>query len=196
MAKAEIDETELVQQRNVAGLLQDIVNHPVHGPAFFKAKKELRPNWPKGTHEQLTEEKSTFSADLSDIRRELAEAKAEREREKTLSSFMTGWEKQRAVLRKNGYTDEGIEAVERLAQERGIVDLEAAEALFAKLHPPEPPVTPSGFGTWDFFDPAQGEKDSYIKKLFDTRGEDDNAALSEAKKAIQDMRAQQQGQRR
>jgi hypothetical protein len=46
----------------------------------------------------------------------------------------------RAALQKGGYTDEGIAAVEKLMEEYGIPDHEAAASLHEKLQPPAEPV--------------------------------------------------------
>ena len=64
-------------------------------------------------------------------------ARAERDR---LSEFSSGWERQRRTLRDGGWREEGITAVEKLAQERGIPDLEVAAAFFEKQNPPAQPV--------------------------------------------------------
>jgi hypothetical protein len=83
-----------------------------------------------------------------------------------------------------GYATEGVEAIEKLMEERSIADHEAAEALFAKMNPPPPPLMTGG-NRWDWTAP-EIKNDVDLKPLFE--GNDDaflgpaiQAALKEAR---------------
>lgn len=79
--------------------------------------------------------------------RDAAEARATRERE-VQNSITLGQDR----LRTAGWTDEGITNVEKLMQDRGLTDYEAAAALFERSQPKDEPVMPSDFGrNWDLF---------------------------------------------
>jgi hypothetical protein len=91
--------------------------------------------------------------DVAAIRAELAAEKELRAKDKADEvkrrqdeSIEATISKSRAKLRKSGYDDEGIEGIEKLMQERGLTDYEAAEALFEKNIPQADPVMPADFG--------------------------------------------------
>ena len=67
----------------------------------------------------------------------------QRDADKKTADFADSWSKQKQKLMRSGYTDDGVAAVEKLAEERGIPDLEAAAALFEKLNPPAEPAHPA-----------------------------------------------------
>lgn len=81
-----------------------------------------------------------------------AEAAQKSEIEKTIKGG-------RKKLSEAGWTKEGIEGVEKLMQERGLADYEAAAALFEKENPKEESTVPSNFTkSWDLFEaPADNE---------------------------------------
>ena len=49
-------------------------------------------------------------------------------------------------LRNKGYSDDGIEKIEKLMTDRGIADYEAASALFDRMNPAPSPTAPSYVG--------------------------------------------------
>lgn len=71
------------------------------------------------------------------------ETRAKEDRERSTTGKI---EEGRAALRKKGYTDEGIAAVEKLMQDEGIIHYEAAASLLASRTPPEEAVTPTHYG--------------------------------------------------
>ncbi len=95
---------------------------------------------------------------------------------------------EKAQLRKKGWTDEGIDGVLKLAEERGSADLEAMAALFDVLHPPAEVVSPgSGYGLNSMFE--QGSDDAEeMAALFNTKGEDPNALNTLIGKGLDDSR--------
>lgn len=192
MAKVEIDETELLNYRSVSHAVQAILKDPEAADLLVRAKRKALPDAPPGDYEKQRAPIENVSKELAELRKQMAEDKAERERAARVAEFTATWEGGKGKLRQAGYTDEGVAAIEKLAQERGIPDLEAAQALFDKLNPPQEPSSPSGFGTWDFFstDDKGQPQDDYIKRLFDSRGDDDNAVLREARKVLQQERGQ------
>ena len=93
-------------------------------------------------------------ADLAKEREERAAEKATREADDAKRDMERRWLAGRATLRDDGYTQEGIDAVEQLMEKRGIADHEAARALHEKLNPPPEPVVTGGT-RWNFFDRAE-----------------------------------------
>ena len=91
----------------------------------------------------------------------------------------------------------GVQYLARhLHLDRGFGEEFGAAALFDKMNPPQQVATPSGYGTWDFFDAPAGDNGDFIKKLIDSRGEDDRLVLAEAGKVMQEIRGTSSGARR
>ena len=186
----EIDETEYVAQRNLATLVQTMLNNPQARELLHKATKIVNPAAviPEvDAKEAVLGELAKTNERLAALTQEREEEKAQREADKRTAEFAAGWNRQKSTLIKNGYTDEGIAGVEKLAEERGIADLEAAAALFDRLHPPPDPVQPRGSGNWDLFEGAQDSDEEERKRLL--ANPDDAGALGGLiNKALADAR--------
>jgi hypothetical protein len=135
---------------------------------------------------ELDEEKKARADEKTALQKSLddeKEAKAAKEREASATAEI---DKSRRKLKKDGYTAEAIDKIEKLMEERGLVDYEAATALFDKSLPREEMNVPGDYGrSWNAFDVndqaeddkllVQG-KDSWkvwqkgqIKKFFDEK---------------------------
>jgi len=192
MATREVDEQEYLASVGVVQAVQSMLKHPEARKLVLKAQKTVNPNAviPEiDAAAPLANELAGVTKRLDDIAASIAADKAARDAEAKVNEFATAWGKQKAKLRDAGYYDDAIEAIEKLAQERGIPDLEAAAALHEKLHPPASPASPSGFGTWNFLEPTEKEGE-FTKKLLETKGDDDGALRSEINKALADVRGQ------
>jgi len=191
MAMREIDETEYVQMRNLVGTLGKMMAHPQARGMVLQAQKTVNPD---AVIPEI-DAAAPLKAAQDDIRKMIEEDRAERKREreereegKRVSEFTNRWEAKKKALREDGYSTEYVEGVEKLAQERGLADLDAAAALFDRLNPP-PTVAAPGGGNWDIFGNAdKGAEDEFMKKLWDTRGESDGVVLAEAGRAISEIR--------
>lgn len=190
--KIEIDETDFLNYQSVANAVQTILKNPEAADLLVQAKRKAMPDAPLGDYERQQAPIAAVSKQVAELQKQLADERAERERQARVNEFSAGWERAKGKLRQSGYTDAGIDEIEKLAQERGIANLEDAAAVFDKLHPPQEPASPTGFGTWNFFEPGEDGKpqDNYIKALFDSRGEDENAVLRESHKVLQELRGQ------
>ena len=87
-----------------------------------------------------------MSKTVADLRKEIADDKAEREKKIRLDALNGTVEGGLAKLRRAGWTDEGLTEVRKLMDEKGILDSEIAAAYYEKQHPPQTPATPSGVG--------------------------------------------------
>jgi len=190
MAAREIDEAEYVAQRQLATLFNTMLQHPDARKLVQKATKIVNPQAaiPEiDAKEEVMTEVEKVRADLLALREERDTEKAQREADKKTADFADSWGKQKNKLLRGGYTDEGVTAVEKLAEERGIPDLEAAAALFEKLNPPPDPAQPRGSGNWDLFEGAQDTDDDERKRLL--ANPDDTGALGGLiNKALADVR--------
>lgn len=187
MAKTvEIDETALLAQQGVVQLVNDILKHPDGRKLIQQATKLARPDAAIPEYDAKQEVLGVVNEvreSQAAILKRLDDDKTARDAEKQLETFSRQWDQQKDRLRAAGWMDDGIEKVEALAKDRGIADLEIAAAYFEKLNPPAEPVVPDGFGSFDIFNPPEGEGDE-MKRLIESRGEDNGALSSLVNKAL------------
>ena len=154
MALVEIDESELEAHKKVTASLNALLSNPKTRRKVLEAQKELNP----GLVIPELDAAEPFNAALSEITnavKSLAdsvtadrEKAAERER---LQELNGKWNQGRNKLLKSGYTDEGLAAVEKFMEERGVADHEVGAAAFEKLHPPQEDIRPVGGNRYDIF---------------------------------------------
>lgn len=191
MALVQVEETELLQSRQIAEALTKIAAKPEARRKMLEARKLAEPN----VAIPELDAAAPVNEALAEIRKELAEERAalkkQREEEaeqRKIAEFRDRWNGQKSQLRSSGWTDDGIAEVEKHAQERGIADLEIAAAHYEKLHPPAEPVTPNGSGSWGFFGEQQAEDDTFVKSMVESRGLDEGALNKEIGLAIREAR--------
>lgn len=189
MATVEIDESELANLRRVNDVAVRIGKNAKARALLQEAVAEAAPEEAGPEHRirtEFSEALTSIREDLSKDREERAKEKQEREADAAKRALETRWMSGRTSLREAGYTQEGIDAVEQLMEQRGIADHEAARALHERLNPPaEPAVT--GGSRWNFLDrAAEATSDSAFKALMS--GDDETflataipAALKEAR---------------
>ena len=192
MALREIDESELLSQQAVVRTVNAMLANKDARKLLLQARKAADPN---AVIPEI-DAAAPVQSELAEMRRYMEEdraqraaEKAEREQAAKLGEFQRDWNKQKSKLRKDGWGDEGIDEIEKHAQERGIFDLEVAAAHWEKLHPPAEPVQPNGSGSWGFFD-AKTRDDTFVKSMFDSGCEDEGALDAEISAALKDFRSQ------
>lgn len=192
MAVRQVDEAEFLNAQAVMRAVDMMMADKDARKLLLQARKKSDP---KAVIPEL-DAAEPVNAEVAEIRKMLSEQKevmaaekAEREQQARLAEFAKGWEKQRSKLRGDGWRDEGIEGIEKLAQERGIPDLEVAAAYFEKLHPPAEPVQPNGTGSWGFFE-GNSEDDTFIKAMIASKGDDEGALDREIAATLKDFRSQ------
>ena len=194
MPKIEIDEADWAAQQSVTKLFADMLNNPDARKQVLSAKKAVRPNEPIPEIDAARpgiEAVEALSKEFRDFRTALETEKQTREATAKAQEFQTAWDRSKQSLKNDGWLDDGIASIEKLAQDRGIPDLEAAAALYSKLHPQPEPVQPSGYGRFNLFDMPTDQaenKDNFVKKLLETRGDADNVLDPEIRAAINDVR--------
>lgn len=94
------------------------------------------------------------------------------------------------LLRSRGYGKEGIDSVEKLMRERGIPDYEAAEALHARIHPPDEMAVPGSQSAFDVFaGDAPNAEDEFKRWAAGPKGrEGTSAANQEIRKVLSEIR--------
>lgn len=190
MATREIDETELLAKDRVVLLFNEMLQHPESRKLVQQATKAVRPNTVIPEFDAKNEvfgEMDKMRAEHAAAMKMIADEKADREAQAKQNDFKAGWDRQKDSLRNKGWLDDGVDKVEAFALEHGISDLSiAADAYEARMPAPEP-VTPSGFGGFDIFQPP-GEDDTAMKTLLESRGEDPHALNKLINEALGDIR--------
>jgi ribosome assembly protein YihI (activator of Der GTPase) len=180
MPKIEIDEETWNAQQRTMATLGLIAKNPKAKKLVEQAHKLIDPNAPTPTIEAeapleaaLTEVNKTIAELRKERDEEKAAAKAERDLNALKARQDDGW----ARLRQDRtWTPAGLEKVQEIMNQKGILDPEDAAVIFLRDNPPPPPAMPGGTGAWNFLEtPADDQVD--IKKLIETKGE--NAPLLE-----------------
>ena len=192
MAAVEIDEVELLRLRKQDQTVQHIWGNPKARRKIQEAVKEADPNMRIPELEIEEAAKAPVMAlekTVADLQKQIADDKAEREKNDKLNALNTSVESGFGKLRKSGWTDDGLVEVKTLMEERGIIDPEIAAAYYEKQHPPQVPATPSGVGAWNFGEVAD-DTDAYSKALMASKNaaENDSLVMREAGKALQEIR--------
>ena len=190
MPTAEIDEVELLRLRRQDQTVHALMANPKAKRKVLEAYREHDPN---ARIPELDAEAAAaapvneLTKTVADLRKEIADDKAEREKKIRLDALNGTVEGGMAKLRREGWQDEGLAEVRKIMDEKGILDPEIAAAYYEKQHPPQTPATPSGVGGWNFVENVQdGEAD--LKKLLDSKGNNEALADKMAREALTEVR--------
>ena len=190
----EIEETQFLANQPLAKVVSDMLKHKDARKLILSAQKLVQPDAvipeidaAAPIKDELEKAKKEFADGLAEIKKAREDEVAERRRAELTSK----WEAGRNSLKAEGYNDEGIAAVEKLMEQKGLIDHEDGKTIFEKLHPPQTPAQSTGFGSFNFLDDAKGDKaDTNMKRLLESRGEDEGALNSMVNTALQEARAQ------
>lgn len=170
----EVDEEQLLSDQKLRATVGRLMANPKAKLLIQEAAKVVDPtaNTPELDAVRAAGEKlDPVSKELSELRKEMAEEKANREARERLQALNAQHEAGFSRLRQQGWTDKGIEEVRKIMEEKGILDHDIAAAYHEKLHPPQNLVTPNGSGGWNFMDQVSADTDADLKKLIETKGD-------------------------
>ena len=174
MPMVEVDEAELLEARRMRGVLAKITADPKRKARLELLHKEVDPTVPTPTNDMLTPIDNAGTAgskEMADLRKQLADEKAESERQRNLAALSGRVDAGLADLKRAGWMDEGIAKVKAIMEEKGLLDVDDAVAIFERRNPPPAPIAPGGSGAWNFMDDAAtGDADADIKKMIETKG--------------------------
>ncbi len=86
-------------------------------------------------------------------------------------------------------TDPGVLKVKAIMEEKGLLDVDDAVAIFERRNPPPAPIAPGGSGAWNFMDDtAAGDADADIKKMIETKGNSDALLNTMINKTLGEVR--------
>ena len=189
MALVEIDETELVNYRNITGAVQKMLADPRTRGKLLEAQKTINPN---AVIPELDAQKPVFDAvnglkdELKALKEQRDADKAEADKEKTLTNLKNQWEAGRVKARRAGYTAEGIAQLEAFMEEKGVGDHEIAMPAFERMNPPSSAVDATGAAKFDPFQSMKSEGDD-MKLLLD--GDDQHFLNKRIKETLAGVRS-------
>jgi len=193
MPLVEIDETELQQSTSARRFLETLMRNPKARRKVLEAQKEVKPDDPMLKEleqpDPVEELRASYSKELSELKKELAEKEAKREQDEKLSSLKRIEDDGIAKLKSEGWTEDGIKSVKEIMDKKGIMDPLDAAAIYEKAHPPATPVMPNQYGGWNFAEMPKDDNDD-LKKLIESRGESNQLIDKIAGDALRDVRGQ------
>lgn len=191
MAKIEIEEGDLLAKNNVVQAMQELLGNAQARDLVLRARKIVKPD---AVIPEL-DARAPVEAALAQVNETLAKLQKDRadeiaanEAEKKTRKFAQAWDDQKAGLRAQGYTDEGIARIEEHAAKEGIPSLRAAAADFDRLNPP---ATVSATTSYDVLSYVQSPPadDEPMKALMESKGEDNGALNTLIRNALTESRS-------
>lgn len=191
MPAVEIDEVELLRLRKQDQTIHALMAHPTAKKKVFEAFKARDPD-AKIPELEIEEAAKAPVVELQKtvetLQKQLEDDKAERQRNATLSQLEGTIAREKAALRRQGWTDEGLSALDKVMEEKGITDVTVAAAYYEKVNPPPEPINSrSGIGGWDFTSQIQ-DSELDLKALIETKGNNEALADKMAREALKDIR--------
>ena len=190
----DIDEAELLRLRKLETQVGALLSSPSARKKLAAAVKEVSPD------DKLAKEADAvdpIDARFAALQGELAAektarvaAEAKREQDVKLAALSRLRADGIAALRRDQWTDAGIQAVEKLMEEKGILDPLDAAAIYEKAHPPQMPLNPaSGTGGYNFITPpVDPQHKTDLDALIESKGENVQLVDKIAWDAIQEVR--------
>lgn len=188
----EIDEAELKRLQVLESQVGALLKNPSARKKLAAAVKEVNPKDSLAAEADAVDPVEKRFADMEARLAAEAKAREEAEAKRTQDSRLAQLAevKNRGIarLRQDRWTEEGIKGVEKLMEDKGILDPLDAAAIYERDHPPQAPLVPSsGSGSWNFMAPP-AETETDLKQLIETKGENIPLVDKMAWGAIQEVR--------
>ena len=192
----EVDEVQLQQSHKLKQTVENWLKNPKAKRKILEAQKLVDP---KADIPELDEPdpiealRAESTKEIADLKKQIEEDKANRERDGRLAQLQTLKDNGIKRLREQRYTDDGIKAVEKIMEEKGILDPLDAAAIFERDHPPQAPVQQTGSGGWNFGElPASTDDadEKYVDQLLKAgkNGISDGALMQRVGNTINEVR--------
>ena len=196
MPMVEVDEVQLQQSHKLKQTVENWLKNPKAKRKILEAQKLVDP---KADIPELDEPdpiealRAESIKEIADLKKQIEEDKANRERDGRLAQLQTLKDNGIKKLREQRYTDDGIKAVEKIMEEKGILDPLDAAAIFERDHPPQAPVQQTGSGGWNFGElPASTDDadEKYVDQLLKAgkNGISDGALMQRVGNTINEVR--------
>lgn len=196
--RVEIDEAEFVRLSKLNNFAHNMLQNPDAAKLLEKAAKIVDPNIKTPRLDQdaaISTPMQKLHDEMAAMRKQMDDERAAAAQNQTLSALRSQREDGIRALRQKGWMSDAIAAVEKLMDEKGILDVEIAADHYAARHPPANVSMPGSAGGWGFMESLQDDSDADLKKLIETKGEQDAVVNHIAHKALNEFRSQSQGRR-
>lgn len=190
MPNVEIDETELANLRRLQSVA-DVISKNTKARALLQQAVEIASPDQVGPETMLRREFSehfeSLKTELAKDREERAAERAEREKAESLARLEARWARGRTVARDAGYTDDGLQRLEKWMEDNEVADHRVAMPAFERENPPSEPISDGNSGRWDFFNKNDQEQPD-IKSLME--GDEDQFMRTAIPAALTHVRNQ------
>lgn len=163
MPLVEVEDAELNVLRSAKALIDRFGSNPKTRAQLHALVKEIDPTVIIPEHDaknEVLKEIEKRDSQIAELRKLIEDDKTERTKKEHSATVENSIASGRKKLRDDGYTDEGVQGVEKLMEERGIADYDAAAALFERTNPKDEPVSPSDYGRdWNLMKPEEKDED-------------------------------------
>ena len=192
----EVDEVQLQQSHKLKQTVENWLKNPKAKRKILEAQKlvDSKADIPELDEPDPIEAlRAESTKEIADLKKQIEEDKANRERDGRLAQLQTLKDNGIKKLREQRYTDDGIKAVEKIMEEKGILDPLDAAAIFERDHPPQAPVQQTGSGGWNFGElPASTDDadEKYVDQLLKAgkNGISDGALMQRVGNTINEVR--------
>lgn len=188
----EVDEAELLRLRKNQDTIGALLKHPGARKRLAAAVKEILPDDTLAKEaDQVDPVQARFdelAQQNAKLAKQIEDDKTKREQDATVAGLQAKRDAGIAKLRDAKWTEDGIRKVISVMEEKGILDVEIAANWVESQMPPQNPVTPGGSGGWGFLDSPAAESDDFVKKLIESKGENEALISRQAHDAIADIR--------
>lgn len=194
----EIDEAEFARLSKLNNFAHGMLQNPEAAKLLERAAKLVDPHIKTPRLDQeaaIQTPMQKLQDDMAAMRKQMEDERAATTQSQTLNALSSQREEGLRRLRQTGWLDESIKAVEQLMTDKGILDVEIAAAYYEKQHPPQAPMMPGSSGGWGFMEAVADDSDADLKKLIETKGEQDSVVNHIAHKALTEFRQQSSGRR-
>lgn len=193
MPQVEIDEADLLRLRRLDKTVGTILSNPAARKKLAAATKEILPEDPLSKEadavDPVEQRFDALTKRNDELAKQIADDKSSRERDAKLDELKRTQDRGFDALRADKWTEDGIQKVRAVMEEKGILDVQIAAKWVESQMPPQNPITPGGSGAWGFMDPPrEGDLDSFVKGLKESKGENDLLVNRRAQDAIAEMR--------
>jgi ribosome assembly protein YihI (activator of Der GTPase) len=192
----EVDELQLAQSTKLKQAFEALMKNPKSRRKVLEAQKIIEPDAKIPELEQPDPIEAVQKASdekIAALEKKFEDEKAARERDGRLAQLQTLKDNGIKKLREQRYTDDGIKAVEKIMEDKGILDPLDAAAIFERDHPPQAPVQQTGSGGWNFGELPSATDDAdekYVDQLLKAgkNGISDGALMNRVSQTINEVR--------
>lgn len=190
MAKAEIEESDLLNLQHISGVVDQVMKTPETRQAFLQLAKRANPKLPIPEVDAAAPVIAAVNGireDLNKFRTEQAEKERLAQEQAAIAALNNKWASAEEQMRRAGWRQAGIDQVKQFAEQNGIADLGIAADAFERRNPQPAPADSRAAG-WNVF--AQDtQEDTYIKDQMAAMGESDARLDKEIRDTLAEIRS-------